>query len=83
MDPMSSCDLAITVERERRAEIDAIAGSLRALGLEVDRVIPQIGAIYGRGDEGCVAAAQRVAGVARVRLAGGVQLAPFEPHRPQ
>lgn len=80
---MSVYDIAITVAATERSRIEAVATAVSKSGLRVERVIPAIGAIYGRGDEACMAALEAVDGVERVRVAGAVQLAPFDPAVPQ
>lgn len=80
---MSVCDLAITVSVAERTRIEAVATAVSRVGVRVERVIPAIGAIYGRGDEACMPAVEAVDGVERVRLAGRVQLAPSDPTIPQ
>ena len=80
---MATLDMAITVEHAYRASMESVARDVSSLGLTVERVLPAIGAIYGRGDESCLSRLREVSGVARVRPAGTVRLAPFDPAVPQ
>lgn len=80
---MATLSMAITVTRERRATIEAVARDVSTLGVTVEHVLPAIGAIYGRADESCLAAVATLPGVARVRPAGEVRLAPLDPRLPQ
>ncbi len=80
---MATLDMAITVERSYRTSMDSVARDVSSLGVTVERVLPAIGAIYGRADEACLPRLREVSGVERVRPAGTVRLAPFDPGIPQ
>ncbi len=61
----------------------AVCRAVSDAGLQVEQVIPEIGAIYGSAEEASVDRIGRIDGVLRAQRERGYQLPPFSPHIPQ
>lgn len=82
-DPSPRLGLSIVIDDEHLAQTEAIAGLLRAQGLDVGRVVPEAGAIYATGDAADMDRARRVEGVIEVTPEPSVQLPPLDGRVPQ
>ncbi len=61
----------------------AVCRAVSDAGLQVEQVIPEIGAIYGSAEEASVDRIGRIDGVLRAQRERGYQLPPLSPHIPQ
>ena len=75
--------LSIVVDDAHLSRTDAIARSLRAQGLSVDRVVAEAGAIYATGDASDMDRARRIEGVLAVEPERGVRLPRLDGRIPQ
>ena len=80
---MANMDFLVMVEKDRRAEIDQLAESLAARGLQVQQKLPRFRTIIGTGDSSLMERLKSVDGVETVRPQGTFQLPPMDEKIPQ
>ena len=80
---MPRISLSITVDDAHLDHTEAIARELRAHGFEVQRIVPEAGAIQATGQESGLDAVKRIAGVCRVRPERSFRLPPMSGSIPQ
>lgn len=81
--PVAQVSMAIVLDDAHMERTEQIAEDLKGLGLEVGRVIPEAGAIYGTAAETTLEAIRTYEGVLEVREEGVVRLPPSDPRIPQ
>lgn len=80
---MPTVDVLVTVEQDRRADMDTVVKSLEEKGLREVRKVPRSRAITGTGDSSHLESLKSVDGVAEVRPQRGFQLPPMHEDIPQ
>lgn len=80
---MPRISLSITIDDAHLSQTEAIVHAIRACGLEVQRVVPEAGAIQATGEESDLDAVKRISGVQRVRPERAYQLPPLRGSIPQ
>ena len=80
---MSKLGLAIVVDDAHLTRTEAIARSIGAHGLSIERVVPEAGAIYATGDSADIDAVRRIEGVLGVEEERPVILPPRDARIPQ
>lgn len=68
--------LTVAVDDEYTDALDGVVERLQGAGMEVDEVLPALGAVTGSADAGQLAALGNVEGVAAVEPARTIQLPP-------
>ncbi|MGH3903014.1 MAG: hypothetical protein ACRDTE_02260 [Pseudonocardiaceae bacterium] len=68
--------ITVSVTDEQQANIDELAARLRAVGMEVDQVLPTVGVITGSVTRSQRTLIERAAGVAAVEDETSFQVAP-------
>lgn len=80
---MAIVDYLVMVDKERRGELDKLAESLEAQGLQVQQKLPRFRTILGSGDSSLAEQLKSVQGVETVRQQGSFQLPPMDEKIPQ
>lgn len=81
---MPRISLSITIDDAHLGQTEAIARAVRACGLEIQRIVPEAGAIQATGQAECdLDAVRRISGVQRVRRERSYQLPPMTGSIPQ
>lgn len=80
---MPNVSLSITVDDAHLTKTEAIAHEIRACGLEVQRIVPEAGAIQATGQESDLEVVRRITGVVRVRAERTYRLPPMSGSIPQ
>ncbi|WP_160010950.1 hypothetical protein [Rhizobium sp. 18055] len=80
---MSRLSYAVVIDDNHFDETSAIAETISRQGFKVDRVLPEIGAIYGSAEEALVGRLRDIAGVEEVRESRDIQMPPFREGIPQ
>jgi hypothetical protein len=80
---MPNVDVLVTVQEERRADMDKVAKSLEEKGLQEVRRVPRSRAIVGTGDSSQLESLKSVEGVEDVRPQHQFQLPPMDEKIPQ
>jgi hypothetical protein len=71
-------DLLVTVDKDRRDDLDQVAKSLEAQGFHVQQKLSRFRSIVGRGESSLLNQLQSVEGVESVRPQGTYQLPPMD-----
>lgn len=79
---MARIQLKVVVDAEHLDEIDVMKRSCEALGLDVETVIPEAGAIFGSADESVIEGVSRIEGVEEVRAEPVIQVPPLSEEVP-
>ncbi|WP_208349644.1 hypothetical protein [Pseudaestuariivita rosea] len=80
---MSKIEIKVIFDTKAGVDADEIQRCVTDAGMEVDRCIPAIGALFGSCEESEIPKLQDIKGVLRVAPEGTVQLPPFSPKVPQ
>lgn len=80
---MAKFAFSIVVDDAHLKSLDAITRAIGAQGLQVDRIVPEAGAIRAIGEEGDLEALRRIEGVLDVTCERGYQLPPMDEKIPQ
>ena len=80
---MAKLGIAIVIEDDHLARTEAIARTIGAQGLRIDRVVAEAGAIYATGEASDIAALRRMEGVLGVEPERRVALPPLDGRIPQ
>jgi hypothetical protein len=73
---MGSVQVTVVVDEEH--DVDAVVAALRERGMQVDRVLAEVGMVTGTSDADAVESLAAVDGVLSVDTAASVQLPPPE-----
>ena len=71
-------EISVAVASDHVDAIDSVVAQLRALGMEIDTSLPELGIITGRIDDSQKEEVERVEGVAHVERIREYQLPPPE-----
>jgi hypothetical protein len=80
---ISRVEVKIVVDCKDDVGIENVRHRLAAAGVEVDRVMPAIGTIFGSCEDTEMEQLNGIEGVTRVQPEGTVKLPPFSPDVPQ
>ena len=80
---MTKLELSIVVDDAHLGQTEAIARSIGARGLRIDRVVPEAGAIFATGETSDIDAVRRMEGVLGVEPERAVALPPLDGRIPQ
>ena len=80
---MARLGIAIVIDDHHLARTEAIARSIGARGLRIDRVVPEAGAIYATGEASDIDDLRAMEGVLGVEPERGVALPPLDGRIPQ
>jgi glutaredoxin 2 len=74
----SKVKIQVAIDDEHLSEVSTVAERLAAAGMEIDQLMPSIGAVTGSIDEDDVALLRNVAGVAAVEHSREIEIPPAE-----
>jgi hypothetical protein len=80
---MTTLDLVILVDEQRRASLDQVAKVLEAKGCHIQKTLPRFRTILCAGDSSLVEGLKSVEGVEAVRPQKNYQLPPMDEKIPQ
>ncbi len=80
---MVDIGIVVMVEEGQRAQIDELARTLKAAGLDVTETLPRFRTIIGTGDASILDDLRRIDGVETARAEERYQLPPGDPDVPQ
>ncbi|NSX55282.1 hypothetical protein [Parasulfitobacter algicola] len=80
---MAQVDIKVIVDIKGGTDPEDVSRSAAQMGMQVERVIPMIGAIYGSCDADNICKLEELKGVLRVAPESHVQLPPISPKIPQ
>ncbi|GJD47970.1 hypothetical protein OPKNFCMD_0683 [Methylobacterium crusticola] len=80
---MADIGMVIMVDKDRRADIDQVAKSLQAKGLQIQETIPRFRTILGTSDSSLAQSFKSVEGVETVRPQATFQLPEMDEKIPQ
>lgn len=80
---MAQVSVKIIYDTKSHADADSICEHAAELGLNVEQIIPVIGAVFGSCDDSVMDKLANLDGVLRVSAEGTFQHPPLSPDKPQ
>ncbi|MEM7319447.1 MAG: hypothetical protein AAF408_10560 [Pseudomonadota bacterium] len=80
---MAKVTVKVVVDDAHVNNSDMLEGKLRALGLEIEEIIPEIGVVFGTAEEESMEQLRALDGVAKAEPEQTYQLPPFKDDIPQ